>query len=59
MKRVLTPVRLPVAPHPDDAAALERKRAAVQVPPSAILHRDRVQRRLDEQTPALLRRQAS
>jgi len=58
MRRVLAPVRVPVAPHPEDVAALERKRAALKYHPADGFHRDQVQRRLADETPALLRRQA-
>lgn len=53
------PVRPRVTPHPEQAAALERRRNELAYYPENGFHRDRIQERIDTRLPALLRRQAS
>jgi hypothetical protein len=55
---VLVIARVPVTPDPEAAAALERKLAELRYYPVDGFHRDRIQPRLSDSTPALLRRQA-
>lgn len=52
-------IRPKVAPLKEAREALEARQAAVVPPPKAYLHRDQWQRKIDNELPYLLRRQAS